>query len=162
GPGSSRVRSTTVMPSSGRAEPAMADTVEEVEDETDGEPDDESLPSHARELEHQVDTADGRAERHTRHERRTKGTRAVGVRAPQDEHAEGDQDEGEQRSDVGELDHLVDVGDAGEHGNQDAGDDRRDVGGPVSRMHACGPGREEPVASHREENPRLTELEDNE
>src|SRR5712691_2320112 len=158
----SRITNRHRAPSSGRPEPAVPDTVEEVEDETDGEPYDESLPRHERELDHQVDAADDGTEWHPRYEWRTERTRTVGIGLPQHEHADGDEDEREQRSDVGELDHLVDVGDGGEHGDEDARDNRRDVRCPVPGMHPRGPGWVQSVAHHREEDSRLAELEDDE
>ena len=53
-------------------------------------------------------------------ERHAEAARPVRVLVAQDGDADADQDEGEQRADVGQVHDLVDVGDAGEERDRDA------------------------------------------
>jgi hypothetical protein len=65
-------------------------------------------------------------------------------------------------ADVGEVVDLVLVSDERTHGHDDPGRDGRDMRGAVLRMDPRSPARQQAVACHREEDPRLAILKDQE
>ena len=141
-----------------RTQPAPAEAVEEIQDQSYRHPDEEANPGHPRQLEHQVAAAGDGAQRHPRHERRAKWPWPVGVGAAQDNDSGGHQHKGEEGADVGQFDQLVDVGDRGTDGDEDAGEDGGDVRRAVARMHFGRPRRQQAVARHGEEDARLAGL----
>src|SRR2546429_2681722 len=109
-PGRRRVRSRTRTPSMGRtAQPAVTESVGEVQHQTDNQPDDESNPRDHRQLEHQVDAHDDRRERNIRDQRSAEWPLASGIDAAQHDDADGHEHEREERADVRQLDNFVDV-----------------------------------------------------
>ena len=85
--------------------------------------------------------------------------RAAGVLKAQHNYPGADQDKGEQRADIGQVHHLIYAGDRGEPGNKYSGQDCRKGRSAEPRVDAAERRRQEPIPGHREQDPRLPELE---
>src|SRR6266545_359399 len=144
-----------------RAQAAVAIAVDEIDHHTDGEPGDEPPPGGLRKVVDDPDTADNAGDRQEEGaEGNAEGPLAVRLLEPQDDDPETDQDEREGRPDVGQVDHLIERREGRRHSHPHARQDRRDVGRAEFRVDLREDGGQQPVARHREEDPRLSELED--
>ncbi len=76
--------------------------------------------------------------------------------------ADADEREGEERANVREVDHLLDVGERSEGSDDQAGDDGGDVRRAEARVNARKNRGKESVAGHGEEDARLAHLENEE
>src|SRR5439155_10684899 len=86
------------------AQPTSSKTVEEINDQPGQQPVNEALPGHERQLAHQPNAGDDRAERHPRHERGAEGPRAMRIGFPQNPDARRHEHERKERPDVTQLD----------------------------------------------------------
>src|SRR4051794_22697087 len=102
------------------AEARVPDPVGEVDDQADDHPADEPQPRLEGEVLHEVDAQQRADDREPGHERDAVAALEVGLRAPQDDHADVHDDEREQRADVDELDDLLERHEGGHGGDQDA------------------------------------------
>ena len=93
--------------------------------------------------------------RRDREQRRLERTRHLRPRVAQIDDGDADDREREQRADVREARELVEPHEARERGRDHADDQRVDPRRLELRMHAREHGRNQPVARHRVEDPRL-------
>src|SRR5258705_3867187 len=93
------------------AQRRVAEAVQEVQGQPDGQPDREALPRVPREAPHHEQACRGAAEAHRPHEGDAERPRAVGLGVAQNEHADTHEREGEQRADVREVVRLARVAD---------------------------------------------------
>src|SRR5580704_6756106 len=141
------------------AERRLPDAVQEVEREADHEPNTEPCPGHVRQAGHEIHAGGRSAERNGPDERHSERPRALGFFIPEREDAETDQDEREQRPDVGEVVRLAGIADQRPESHEDAGRDRRRPWRAESWMDVRCPLWEQSVTRHREEYARLPILE---
>ena len=71
------------------------------------QPDDEPPPVRPRQREHQQQAGEDAQDRHERHQGAAERPLGVGVLLAHDQHRRADDDEGEQRADVGQLEQRV-------------------------------------------------------
>lgn len=109
------------------AQLAVADAVEEVDQQADRKPDEESHPGLDRKAQHQNETEQRADDREERNQWDSERAEAVRRLATQRNYAEADQDEREERADVGEVGQCADVGDHRYAANDNTGPDRSDV-----------------------------------
>src|SRR5580658_10391954 len=77
--------------------------IEEVDHQPDGQPDDEAPPSEDVQASHEQEAEDHAEYRNDRAEGNAESTFALRFAITQHHHADGNQDEGKQRTDVGEV-----------------------------------------------------------
>src|SRR5690349_19670503 len=96
---------------------AAAVTVEEIENQTNSQPNDEAQPCGARLLLHEIAASQYSQDGDPGNKRRAKRAWAGGIGSPQDEDASSNEDEGKQRSNVAEVCDFIDVGELRQHSN---------------------------------------------
>src|SRR6476619_521168 len=136
-------------------EMAVANAVEEVNDEPNGEPNEKSNPCHDWQAQHQCDAENHADNWEKRNHRNPKRPRPVRIGSPENHHAEAHQDEGEERANIRQVRELTDVRDHRDPTHQNTRGDSGNVGRAVTRMDAGEKGRQETVARHGHENTRL-------
>ena len=140
---------------------AALPAVDDVDDEADDEPDEEAHPGHDRAARPSAATQKTMLRTGmTGPQRDAESAMALGLAYAQDEHAGGDEHEGEERADVGEIGERADVEQAGGNGDDDPGDPCGDGGRAEARMDAGRRGGQQAVAGHGEPDARLADLED--
>jgi hypothetical protein len=82
------------------------------------------------------------------------------LRVPQGEHAEAHESESEQRPDADQLADQTNRQQPGKDGHDNAGHDRGDVWRAKARVHFGGDRRQQPIARHGVEDPRLRQQHD--
>src|ERR1700733_7816276 len=115
-----------------RRELGAVAAIEEVDQQADEEPDEERGPCQDFEAHHEYDAEDDAEHGEDRTERGAKGAMAVGLAVAQDEHGDGDEYEGKQGADVGEIRDSSNVEEAGRHAHHEP----RDPGGNGRRAIA--------------------------
>src|SRR3954471_13036008 len=138
----------------------MAVAIENVEREPDHEPPAESYPRKSRETahhEHAERRADDAHDVNEGHPERPR-TRRIGV--AEDDHSDADEREREQRSDIGEIVRLASVANQRPERDEHTGEQGRDVRRAILPMDLARPPRQQTVARHCKENPRLPVLKD--
>ncbi len=140
------------------AQPAVLETVREVENHAHQEPHAESNPRDGGQAKHKIETHRDAEQGNDRHEWRLKDPFSVGICFSQNDDSYAHQDECKQRPYVRQLHDLVDVGDRRNDRNDHAGPDRRDVWRAKLRVYFGKVLGEEAVPGHREEYSRLTQL----
>ena len=88
---------------------AVADAVQEIDEEARQQPGAEPDPRDLGQAVHQVEAEGDRDERRERDARRPELSLDLGPRPPQQDDADRDEDEGEERADVAEVGGFVDV-----------------------------------------------------
>ena len=137
----------------------MLSTIQEVDREPYSQPDHKPEPVILSERVHHHRTDGDTEEWNDRHPRSAEGSRHIRVLLAQDNDTNADQDKGEERADAG---HLTDDVSGYESGEESSEDHKQQVAPYKSapnwvNMRECG--RNKPVLSHREEDPRLPEQE---
>src|ERR1035437_5760749 len=95
------------LPQPGELRPVAA--VEEVDDQADDQPGEEANPCDDFKPHHEHDAKDDAQDREERAERSTEAAVALWLAITEDEHTDGNQDEGEEGADVGEIGDGSDV-----------------------------------------------------
>src|SRR5262245_30522357 len=90
------------------SQPALANAVGEIDDETRGQPEEEAPPRERGKVGHERQAHQDPEDRRDRHERNAKLARPLRLAGAQDQDADAHEDEGEEGADIGELDDLVD------------------------------------------------------
>jgi hypothetical protein len=106
--------------SSSPGESTVGPGIAEIDDQPDRQPHEEAQPGDLRQAQHQVETEEPSEGREDRREGGTEGARQVGMRVAQAHHADADQEKGCKGTDIHQLGHIVDGGEAGYHGYQEA------------------------------------------
>src|ERR1700682_3306341 len=130
-------------------------TVEEIDEQADDHPDDESLPRRPRKAPHHVAADEDSENRNDRYERRANWGSQVGRLVAQHDNSRADDHEREQRSDRHELAEQSDGEQSGDDSRNDTREDRGHVRRLEARMNLSEHRREQAVARHREEDSRL-------
>src|SRR4051794_10582001 len=139
---------------------AVAVSVREVDHHSYQQPDSEAVPRLFREVLRQEDAGESAQDgEEPGAAGDAEGAFAVRVLHAQDDDADADQQEREQRSDVGQIDHRVERREKRRDPDENAGDDRGYVRRPELRMDAREERRQQTVARYGEEDARLAELE---
>jgi len=134
--------------------------IEEVDDEPDGDPDEEADPCHDLKPGHEEQAEDDAEDGEYWAEGDAEAALAVGFLVAKDEDAGGDEDEGEEGADVGEVGYGSDVEETGGDGDEEAGDPGGDGGCPVALVDPGKDGGQQAVAGHGEPDACLSDLED--
>src|SRR5437868_3523281 len=92
-----------------RSELAVFAAIAPIDDHADSQPGEEAQPVHDGQADHEQHTADQRENRNNRPPRGTEATWTVGFAVTQNQHTDGDQHKGEERSDIGEIGEGADV-----------------------------------------------------
>src|ERR1039457_1458086 len=134
--------------------------VEEVNDQADGQPGEKTEPCDYFKPHHEYYAKDDAQHREDRAQRSAEAAVAIRLALAQDEHTDGDQEEGEEGTDVGEIGDGADVQKAGGnayHKPRYPGGHGR---GAELGVDAAEDGRQQAVAGHGEPDARLAKLED--
>jgi len=134
--------------------------VEVINDEADDEPDEEALPGAGGQAGHQQNTEDDAEYGEDGASGDAEAAVTLRLFAAEDEHADGYEDKGEERADVGELGEGANVKQAGWDGDENAGDPGGDGGCAKFFVDLGEHVRQQAVARHGEPNAGLAELED--
>src|SRR5579863_9867148 len=134
--------------------------VENVDDEADDEPDDKAEPGEDVQAGHEQEAEDHAERWNDRSERNSEPPLPLRIAIAQHDDADGNQDEGKQRADVGEVSERADVEQARRDGNDEAGHPCGEGGRPEAWMDARKDLRQQAVAGHGEPDAGLAELVD--
>jgi hypothetical protein len=123
-------RESSAKRASACRELAVFPAVEEINEQPDREPGEESQPGNYGQSHHQSAAKDDRKQRKPRNKRNAEAARTVGLAAAKDGNAHRDQNEGEQRTDVRQIGGGADVHEPRRYSHCEAGN----PGGPVRRF----------------------------
>ena len=141
-----------------RGEFGAVATVEEIDEEADGEPDEEGHPREDFESHHEHDAEDDAEHGEDWAERGTEGAMTFGLAVAKDEDGDGDEDEREESADVGEVGYGTDV----EEASGDADDESRDPCGDgrsaIALVDVAEDSGQEAIARHGKPDAGLAEL----
>ena len=157
GSGVGRTRVLVVVPA---AEPAVGAAVGEVDDEPDRHPDQEAEPGLGDQVEHQVAAQQHRRGGDDVDPRHPERAVQVGARPAQDQHAHADEHEGEQRADADQVAQRLERHEARQHRDHDRGHRGDAVRRAERRVDLGQADGQQPVAGHREGDPRLAHHQD--
>src|SRR5690242_13279061 len=101
---------------------AVADAEIEVKKQADDEPDEEAHPVLNGEAGHQDEAQNDRSDGNPGRPGNAEATRAVGLAFAENQDRDGNENEGEKRADVGEIDERADVENSGRDGDEKSGD----------------------------------------
>ena len=138
----------------------MFETVGEINNQPDDQPDDKSYPGDAGESRHQKYTASNTQKWKDRVKRDFKGALPRWLFDTQDYNAEADQDKGKESADIGQVHHLIYIREGGDRSNNYAHDNRCNMRRFEFFMDAGENLREKPIAGHGKEDPGLSEYQD--
>ena len=136
----------------------MAHAVKEINQQADRQPHHKANPRHHRQAQHQREAHEYAEQRENRYERDTKWARSFRVNATQHVHSKTDQNEREERADIGQVGELTDVRNHRDDANNNSRPDGGDVRCAEARMNFGKICRQQTVAGHRHENARLPKL----
>src|SRR5258708_27781789 len=138
---------------------AAGTAVENVDNQAQREPDKETDPGNHGQTGHQSCTKDNRYEREKGRERNPEAARSIRFFAAEKDHAQGNQNEGEKSTDVGQIGCITNIHEAGwdpHCDTSDPGGPMRSLVTPVDRTEDLW---QQPVARHGKPNPGLPILE---
>src|ERR1700716_2740362 len=100
----------------------MMPAVENVNKQSQRQPDHEAQPGNEGEPEHQSAAQNYRDQREPRHKGHAEGTLAIGLLASKEDDSQRNQHEGEQRPNIGEVSGIADIHEPGGNSNRKTGD----------------------------------------
>lgn len=137
---------------------AFPHPIKEIHDRAEEKPYPEPFPCDQRQTGHQENTRNDSKDRKPWTEWDFKRSLAIGFFHPHDNHTQADERECEERSDIREIHHLIDVHESGKDRYDKSGKNRRNVRSLESRMYSGECFWKQPVPRHREKDSRLTQL----
>ena len=129
--------------------------VEEVDDQADGEPDEEAHPGDDGQSGHEQEAEDHAERRNDGAEGNAEAAAAMRFAVAQHDDADGDEDEGEEGADVGEIGEGADVEEAGGDGHNESGHPGGEGRRAEDRVHIAEDFGQQAVAGHGEPDARL-------
>src|SRR6266568_3930823 len=137
----------------------VAVPVNHVQNEPNQEPPPETHPREMREPSHDEHAEQCPNDSHYVHEWYSEGPRPLWIGVAKHDHSDAHQREGEQRSDIREIVRLPGVANQRPQGDKNASQQRCYIRGPIFPVDFARPVWQQSVASHGEEDARLTVLE---
>lgn len=137
----------------------MGHAVGKIDDQPDDQPGDEAYPGDYRKPGHQENAGGDAQQGEDRIQRYFEPALTARLLDAQDDDAETYQHEREERADIGQVDHLIDVGEGGDQRGDCPDNDRGDIGCFEAGVYLGKDRGKKAVARHGEEYPRLPELE---
>src|ERR1700687_666855 len=133
----------------------MAVAVNDVERESDQKPPTEPDPGEMRKPLHHEHAESGADQAYNVHEGYSKRTVARWIGVAQHDDADAYERERERRPDIGQVVRLPGVSDERPHRYEYTRENRRNIGRSILSVNLACPVRQQPVARHGEEDPRL-------
>src|SRR2546423_2160886 len=137
----------------------MAETVENVENDANHQPPPDRSPGTVRQASHYKDAEPGASDSDDVQEGYANRPPPLRIGVTQDDHTDADERKREQRSDIRQIVSLSGITDQRPERDEESCEQSGDVRRAILAMHFARPLRQQSVTRHREENSRLTVLE---
>ena len=138
---------------------ASSESIEKIYDHTDDQPNAETHPGYPWKAKHQIETRKNSENRDQRNERCAESPWPPRIPFAQDQNTYAHENECKQCPDIRQVHHLIDACNHRCDPDGGAGQNCGHIGSPIPGVDFCKALGKQPIPRHREEDPRLAELE---